>query len=46
VQQPRGRRIGELLRYSARVVADQRGQSAEEISAFMLAAELGAGVTA
>ena len=27
VQQPRGRRIGELLRYAARVVADQRGQT-------------------
>lgn len=32
VQQPRGRRIGELLRHAARVVADQRGQTVATVT--------------
>ncbi len=40
VQQPRGRRIGELLRHAARVVADQRGQTVATVtSATPLGAE-------
>ena len=32
VQQPRGRRIGELLRHAARIVADQRGQTVATVT--------------
>jgi F-type H+-transporting ATPase subunit delta len=32
VQQPRGRRIGELLRHAARIVADQRGQAVATVT--------------
>ncbi|RWZ68663.1 F0F1 ATP synthase subunit delta [Labedella populi] len=32
VQQPRGRRIGELLRHAARVVADQKGQTVATVT--------------